>query len=361
MTLAARIPQGTHITLNELEKTIRKALKKMNVQNELGLCPYLTYEDKQLSPSQYLRLKDAGRETLHNLIQENILDTYGNEQYPENQQSYTGPSLESCIKKAMAKLNISNETGLCKYIPIEDGHIHHFTYLKLKSSNPVRIRNLIQENILNKTPSRILPKSRKRKFASKSLRNTEEQYDQCLKDLIKEALSREDLSMQNERDICNFLPWKGESMGLQTYRYLKNDNPKKLAELIQEYLIEPKSIRKIDLKDTEPQNSEIGWGPRSDNRSPLSLKTTEGKLDQLLTMVGQLVQCLQETSIAKKTSTNREQPRTESSDMQTAIEKYIQFIQNELTIKILRREVNHILCDDFIKILLLPTLIKGIT
>ena len=133
MTLAARIPQGTHITLNELEKTIRKALKKMNVQNELGLCPYLTYEDKQLSPSQYLRLKDAGRETLHNLIQENILDTYGNEQYPENQQSYTGPSLESCIKKASPskeRLASLHRTEFISQQVTKDAH-KRYSYLRI--------------------------------------------------------------------------------------------------------------------------------------------------------------------------------------------------------------------------------------
>jgi len=34
----------------------------------------------------------------------------------------------------MIKLNIQNETGLCRYIPNGEGHIHHFTYLKMKSA-----------------------------------------------------------------------------------------------------------------------------------------------------------------------------------------------------------------------------------
>lgn len=149
-------------SLEELEIAITQALKKTGAQKEIDLCIYLPYQGRQLSPSTYFKLKDTQKRILLNLITENILNTDPQRVIPEgNAQPYTGEPLQNCIKKAMAKLNLQNETGLCRYIPHENGYIHHFTYLKMKAQNPIQVRNLIQRHILDQTPRRLPAKPRK--------------------------------------------------------------------------------------------------------------------------------------------------------------------------------------------------------
>jgi hypothetical protein len=63
----------------------------------------------------------------------------------------------------MSKLNISRETALCKYIPCEEGYLHHFSFLKMKSSNPIQLRNLIKDHILDRVPILVPPKKRNRR------------------------------------------------------------------------------------------------------------------------------------------------------------------------------------------------------
>jgi len=151
----------------ELEEAIKLALKKTGVTKEFDLCDFLSSEGRLISPSIYLRLRDTDQATLLSLIWKQILNRDVHKPAHKAEESsahplYAGKSLEECIKEAMSKLNISRETALCKYIPCEVGYLHHFTFLKMKSSNPIQLRNLIKEHILDQNPKLVPPKKRKR-------------------------------------------------------------------------------------------------------------------------------------------------------------------------------------------------------
>jgi hypothetical protein len=153
-------------SLGELEDSIKMALKKTGSIKEFDLCAYLSTDGKPLSPSSYLRLRDTDQSTLLSLIREKILDNDPYKTADKVQESpvispYSGQSLEGCIKEAMTKMNVLRDTALCKYIPSEEGYLHHFTFLKMKSANPIQLRNLIKEHILDRTPKLIPPKRRK--------------------------------------------------------------------------------------------------------------------------------------------------------------------------------------------------------
>ena len=169
MATVANISQEASGSLGDLEEIIKIALKRTGSSKELDLCAYLSTLDRPFSPSTYLRLKDNDRQTLLKLIREKILDTDPYKlpnkiQAPATGASYTGKSLEECIKEAMSKVNALRATALCKYIPSDKGgYIHHFTFLKMKSSNPIHLRNLIQEHILDCTPRQVPPKKRNRR------------------------------------------------------------------------------------------------------------------------------------------------------------------------------------------------------
>ena len=157
-------------SLDDLENIIKMALKKTGAQKEWDLCTFLSSETDSLSPSEYLKLKDTSRDALADMIKERILyaDLYKPPQKVQmpSESPYAGPPLEECIKAAMVKVNVLRETALCKYIPSDEGYIHHFSFLKMKSANPVQLRNLIKQYILDRQPVLIPPKKRNRKGIS---------------------------------------------------------------------------------------------------------------------------------------------------------------------------------------------------
>jgi hypothetical protein len=152
----------------EIETLIKAALRKTGRQNELDLCEYIPYGEGVLSSATYLQLKDTDRGVLKDLILRNIMNPASCENLIETMKitsrlSYTGPSLEECIRKAMSKLNIERETVLCMYIPYGKGHLHHFTYLKMKQANPIQLRNLLLDHVLSRSPERLPPMQRRKK------------------------------------------------------------------------------------------------------------------------------------------------------------------------------------------------------
>jgi hypothetical protein len=62
--------------------------------------------------------------------------------------------LNEVIEKAITKVGGTKENDLCKYIPISTGgYIHHFTMRKMKTEQPVALRNMIEKFIL--TPTKV--------------------------------------------------------------------------------------------------------------------------------------------------------------------------------------------------------------
>ena len=89
--------------------------------------------------------------------------------------------LTQCIENAMRKVNTKRETDLCHYIPVKEGHIHHFAFKKLKHANPTELKQMLAKHILDvETPKNVPPKLRPsvKKEAALTLKSS--QIDQLL-------------------------------------------------------------------------------------------------------------------------------------------------------------------------------------
>lgn len=352
----------SHVSLEELELVIKQALKKTGLQKETDLCSYIPYEDSKLSSSVYLWLKDSDRQTLYRMINDSILaaDPCKIEHESSKNLPYVGQSLEACIKMAMEKLNIQNENALCKYIPYGEGHIHHFTYLKTKSSNPVQIRNLIKENILDRTPKRIPPKPRRRrsKCYSSDIQSSHEQdtkhEHEDLDTVISQAMNRKDLALSQEEDLCRYLP-KGDSfLHPLAYRSLKSKNPHKLAWMIKEYALRPSQPQLLKWQRSDQTFSDTLYPPQEKKNEcigDVEFKN-DSKFDLILKQLDKLIRVSQE-----KTDRNKPEKISEAefystcSSKSLTTDKCVQYIQNQLIIKILRKEIDQHLWDCFVEVI----------
>ena len=68
--------------------------------------------------------------------------------------------LQSCIAKAISKVSAKKEGELCRYIPGDDGRLHHFTFKKMKKTEPEALQKMIEEHILEREPMSIASKPR---------------------------------------------------------------------------------------------------------------------------------------------------------------------------------------------------------
>ncbi len=295
-------------SLGELEIIIKMALKKTGSMKEFYLCPYLSDDGRPFLPSTYLRLRDTERETLLNLIREKILDRDPPYKIPAAVQEksvispYAGQSLEGCIREAMTKLNILRETALCKYIPCEVGYLHHFTFLKMKSSNPIQLRNLIKEHILDRVPKLVPPKKRNRRLRREILEETG----------FSRSFETGNLGNVTKPDYSKISEQKQRNSGVFE------------SELL---FSERKNI--VDF-----QNSE------------------NSKIDQLLNMMGQLVQTLQREEHRGNAPIRREREVYERVSHEKEISRrYLQIIKNQLIKKIRMKEVDYELWNAFIELL----------
>jgi hypothetical protein len=57
----------------------------------------------------------------------------------------------------MSKVQTKRESKLCRYIPHDAGHLHHFAFNKLKKTNPTELRNMIQRHILSSEQPTMVP------------------------------------------------------------------------------------------------------------------------------------------------------------------------------------------------------------
>lgn len=68
--------------------------------------------------------------------------------------------IEDVISKAIQKVG-TKENDLCKYLPMESGYMHHFTFRKMKHKDPEELRVLIEKFIINTShPRAVAPKRR---------------------------------------------------------------------------------------------------------------------------------------------------------------------------------------------------------
>lgn len=88
-------------------------------------------------------------------------------QAEQNQTS----EIETLVNNALKKIGGQKPKDLCRFLPSEtEGYMHHFTLQKIRKTNPVEFRSLIQEFILNpEAPQKLEPKQRVRRNKSLSL------------------------------------------------------------------------------------------------------------------------------------------------------------------------------------------------
>jgi hypothetical protein len=69
--------------------------------------------------------------------------------------------LEDLIANAMKKVGGKNENSLCRYLPMKEGYMHHFTMRKMKHHQPKQLAEMIKNFIIDTTkPVTVPPKQR---------------------------------------------------------------------------------------------------------------------------------------------------------------------------------------------------------
>ncbi|MEC7839852.1 MAG: hypothetical protein VX777_07415 [Chlamydiota bacterium] len=114
--------------------------------------------------------------------------------------------LEQLIEKAVKKIGGNKENDICRYLPVSTGgYIHHFTMRKMKTEDPVKLCEMIEEHIINSNkPKNVPPKPRAARGSRKMRGNfffTKQDMDRLLnmarlagdKELVKKLTPREDL------------------------------------------------------------------------------------------------------------------------------------------------------------------------
>lgn len=114
--------------------------------------------------------------------------------------------LEQLIEKAVKKVGGKKENDICRFLPVSSGgYIHHFTMRKMKTEDPKKLCNMIEEHIVGSSkPKGVAPKPRAARGSRKMRGNfffTKQDMDRLLnmarlagdKELVKKLTPREDL------------------------------------------------------------------------------------------------------------------------------------------------------------------------
>lgn len=102
--------------------------------------------------------------------------------------------IKTVISMSMNKLSVDKEINLCRYIPDinGNGHIHHFTFKKMRSKNPEELAALLNQYILQKSKPVMMPvKNRVRKHKKGAFMGGKIHLGKCelcrIIELIKQA------------------------------------------------------------------------------------------------------------------------------------------------------------------------------
>ncbi len=99
---------------------------------------------------------------------------------------------------------------------------------------------------------------------------------ESLEGTINKALKK--INGRKENDICKYLPFNGGYMHHFTLRKMKAEQPKKLSELIDSYIIGNPSPKKVPHKPRKPRGS---------RKRPELITLTRDELDRLLSTLRQ--------------------------------------------------------------------------
>ena len=152
-------------------------------------------------------------------------------------------NIEDSISKAMEKVGVRNPNQLCKFIPFEGGHLHHFTMEKLKKTNRDRLEEMLKTHILNKESPKVFPaktrKPYKKKYRTPQYKKTLDRNS--LEGCIALAMQRKNLKLNKENDLCRYLPTEeGKRLHYLAFKKMRKSEPNKLKAMIEKYLLIPK-------------------------------------------------------------------------------------------------------------------------
>ena len=69
--------------------------------------------------------------------------------------------IEELMTNAIKKIGAKKENDLCRYLPMPDGYMHHFTLRKMKSRQPEQLSQMIKTFIIDSPkPVTVAPKQR---------------------------------------------------------------------------------------------------------------------------------------------------------------------------------------------------------
>ena len=92
--------------------------------------------------------------------------------------------------------------------------------------------------------------------------------------LMSKALRK--IKGTKENDICKYLPFNGGYMHHFTLRKLKSESPKELSKMIDQYILDPVSPKRVPHKPRKPRGS---------RKRPDLINLTRDELDRLLSHV----------------------------------------------------------------------------
>lgn len=217
----------------DLESITREAMRKVNAAKETDLCKYIPYQDKALDPSSYLSIKSANSTLLCELIHSHILDCKPiSYKTPTNETTASTLTLNECISKAMTLIDGKKEADICKYIPDDEGYLHHCAYFRIKRESPQRLLYLIKQNLLDKTPTKYPSKPRKAYQRQRS-RSAD------LVEIIKTCMDKMAHVISKEEDLCRYIPGDNGFLHPVSYRSLKSKDPGTLSKLMDKHILEP--------------------------------------------------------------------------------------------------------------------------
>lgn len=86
--------------------------------------------------------------------------------------STASKKLEEILDGALKKVGARNEKDICRYLPINGGYMHHFTWKKLKTRNPDALSEMLRRYIINSDkPMTVKPKQRAARGSKKKKDN----------------------------------------------------------------------------------------------------------------------------------------------------------------------------------------------
>lgn len=208
---------------DNLERTIEKAMDKVNAQKETDICSYISYYNGKLHPFTYENLKRNNPKKLLAMITKHVLSKEPKiqDKKPVSSQQDDQNSLESIITKALKKkgLKLKKEEDVCRYIPKGKGYLHPLAFRSLKRKNPEMLKEMIQQYVLDPGKPKAISWKRKGDFSSQN-------------QLGKHAESKE----TEPSKIDQLLQKTSESIEIlnQLIEHLKNQTSSKIAPNAQE-------------------------------------------------------------------------------------------------------------------------------